>query len=97
MTRLYNDPSHFADEAIDGFVAANREWVERVAGHYPAFAGLVGPGMAAGAALGNVFASASTNQIVSVARRRSVVGSALYLRELRRRRVELLFCSGPAA
>jgi hypothetical protein len=22
MTRLYNDPSHFADEAIDGFVAA---------------------------------------------------------------------------
>jgi D-erythrulose 4-kinase len=90
MTRLYNDPSHFADEAIDGFVAANRESVGRVAGgvlravgspvgqvavvigggsgHYPAFAGLVGPGMAAGAALGNVFASPSTNQIVSVAK-----------------------------
>jgi dihydroxyacetone kinase len=87
---LYNDPSHFADEAIDGFVAANRESVGRVAGgvlravgspvgqvavvigggsgHYPAFAGLVGPGMAAGAALGNVFASPSTNQIVSVAK-----------------------------
>ena len=32
MTRLYNDPSHFADEAIDGFVAANRESVGRVAG-----------------------------------------------------------------
>ena len=66
MTRLYNDPSQFADEAIDGFVAAHREWVGRVAGgvvravgspagqvavvigggsgHYPAFAGLVGPG-----------------------------------------------------
>ena len=90
MTRLYNDPSHFADEAIDGFVAAHRESVGRVAGgvvravgspvgqvavvigggsgHYPAFAGLVGPGMAAGAALGNVFASPSTNQIVSVAK-----------------------------
>jgi D-erythrulose 4-kinase len=32
MTRLYNDPSHFADEAIDGFVAANRESVGRVVG-----------------------------------------------------------------
>lgn len=31
MTRLYN-PSHFAHEAIDGFVAAHREWVGRVAG-----------------------------------------------------------------
>jgi D-erythrulose 4-kinase len=27
MTPLYNDPSRFADEAIDAFVAAHREWV----------------------------------------------------------------------
>jgi dihydroxyacetone kinase len=31
MTRLYNDPGQFADE-IDGFVAAHRESVGRVAG-----------------------------------------------------------------
>ena len=100
MTRLYNDPSHFADEAIDGFVAAHRESVGRVAGgvvravgspagqvavvigggsgHYPAFAGLIGPGMAAGAALGNVFASPSTNQIVSVAKAAQRGGGVLF-------------------
>ena len=32
MTRLYNDPGQFADEAIDGFVAAHRESVGQVAG-----------------------------------------------------------------
>ncbi|HZN83866.1 MAG TPA: dihydroxyacetone kinase family protein, partial [Mycobacterium sp.] len=37
-------------------------------GHYPAFAGWVGPGMADGAVVGDVFASPSTQQIVSVAR-----------------------------
>ncbi|MCH6468448.1 dihydroxyacetone kinase family protein [Sinomonas terrae] len=37
-------------------------------GHYPAFAGLVGPGIAHGAAMGNVFASPSAQQVVSVAR-----------------------------
>lgn len=36
-------------------------------GHYPAFAGLVGPGLAHGAAMGNVFASPSAQQIYSVA------------------------------
>ena len=36
-------------------------------GHYPAFAGWVGPGMADGAVVGDVFASPSTQQIVSVA------------------------------
>ena len=36
-------------------------------GHYPAFAGLVGPGLAHGAAMGNLFASPSTQQIHSVA------------------------------
>lgn len=90
MTRLYNDPTRFADEATEGFVAAHRRWVRAVSGgvvrrrelpagqvavvvgggsgHYPAFAGLVGEGLAAGAVLGNVFASPSTAQVVSVAR-----------------------------
>lgn len=36
-------------------------------GHYPAFAGLVGQGLAHGAAMGHVFASPSTNQIRQVA------------------------------
>ena len=37
-------------------------------GHYPAFAGLVGRGLAHGAAMGNVFASPSAQQIRTVAR-----------------------------
>lgn len=37
-------------------------------GHYPAFAGLVGPGLAHGAAMGNVFASPSAQQVYDVAR-----------------------------
>ncbi|MBA2695399.1 MAG: dihydroxyacetone kinase subunit DhaK, partial [Actinobacteria bacterium] len=36
-------------------------------GHYPAFAGLVGPGLAHGAVMGNLFASPSTHQAHSVA------------------------------
>lgn len=37
-------------------------------GHYPAFAGLVGPGFASGAVVGNIFTSPSASQIYSVAR-----------------------------
>ena len=37
-------------------------------GHYPAFGGLVGQGMAHGAALGNLFASPSAQQVYSVAK-----------------------------
>jgi len=37
-------------------------------GHYPAFAGLVGQGMAHGAAMGNLFASPSAQQIYNVAK-----------------------------
>ena len=37
-------------------------------GHYPAFAGWVGPGLAHGAACGNIFASPSASQISSVLR-----------------------------
>jgi dihydroxyacetone kinase len=36
-------------------------------GHYPAFAGLVGPGVADGAAMGNLFASPSRRQVHAVA------------------------------
>ncbi|WP_022908393.1 dihydroxyacetone kinase family protein [Curtobacterium sp. B18] len=90
MTRLFNDPADFADEATDGFVAANARWVRKVhggvarsttspdgtvavvigggSGHYPAFGGLVGHGLAAGAALGNLFASPSAQQVAGVAR-----------------------------
>ncbi|GAA4489733.1 dihydroxyacetone kinase family protein [Microbacterium panaciterrae] len=89
MTRLWNDPADFADEMIDGFVAANERHVRRVpggvvrssasparevavvigggSGHYPAFGGLVGPGLAHGAAMGNLFASPSAQQIHAVA------------------------------
>jgi dihydroxyacetone kinase len=90
MTRLFNDPGDFADEMIDGFVAANQRWVRRVhggvvratrsapgsvalvvgggSGHYPAVGGLVGQGLAHGAALGNLFASPSWQQVRSVAK-----------------------------
>ncbi|WP_194396630.1 dihydroxyacetone kinase family protein [Microbacterium atlanticum] len=90
MTRLWNEPADFADEMIEGFVAANGRYVRRVpgglvrsttspagqvavvvgggSGHYPAFGGLVGPGLAHGAAMGNLFASPSTQQVYSVAK-----------------------------
>ena len=90
MTRLFNDPSEFADEMIDGFVLANSVQVRRVtggvvrntrtpegtvavvigggSGHYPAFGGIVGQGLAHGAAMGNLFASPSAQQVHSVAK-----------------------------
>jgi len=90
MTRLFNDPKAFADDAIAGLTAAYPERLQRVhggvvratdspqgevavvigggSGHYPAFAGWVGPGLAHGAACGNVFASPSASQVYSVVR-----------------------------
>lgn len=89
MTRLFNDPHAFADEALEGFAAAHRRRVRAVpggvvrstptpsgevavvigggSGHYPAFSGLVGQGLAHGAAVGNVFASPSASQVRRVA------------------------------
>ncbi|MGX1247912.1 hypothetical protein RKD48_000423 [Streptomyces ambofaciens] len=32
MTRLFNDPAAFADEALEGFTAAHRRWVRPVGG-----------------------------------------------------------------
>ncbi|MFS0713921.1 dihydroxyacetone kinase family protein [Microbacterium sp. 2P01SA-2] len=100
MTRLWNDPADFADEMIEGFVAANARYVRRVSGgvvrtapapegrvavvvgggsgHYPAFGGLVGSGLADGAAMGNLFASPSTQQIHSVARAAHSGGGVLF-------------------
>ena len=47
-------------------------------GHYPAFAGLVGSGLAAGAAMGNLFASPSAQQIYSVAKAADTAGGILF-------------------
>jgi len=46
-------------------------------GHYPAFAGWVGPGMAHAAVCGNVFASPSASQVESVVRAADVGGGVL--------------------
>lgn len=99
MTRIFDDPAHFADDALDGFVAANRGYVARVdggvvrstempagqvalvvgggSGHYPAFAGLVGPGLAAGSACGNMFASPAAGQVYRVAKAANAGGGVL--------------------
>jgi dihydroxyacetone kinase len=99
MTRLFNDPVAFADEMIDGFVAANAAQVRRVtggvvrstvsrsgsvavvigggSGHYPAFGGIVGQGLAHGAAMGNLFASPSAQQVHSVATAANLGGGIL--------------------
>ena len=47
-------------------------------GHYPAFAGLVGPGLAAGAVCGNIFSSPSARQAVRVAREVDAGGGILF-------------------
>ncbi|TDL36865.1 dihydroxyacetone kinase subunit DhaL [Arthrobacter nitrophenolicus] len=99
MTQIFDDPAHFADDALDGFVAANRGYVARVdggvvrstemavgqvavvvgggSGHYPAFAGLVGPGLAAGAVCGNIFTSPSAGQVYRVAKSANAGGGVL--------------------
>ncbi|WP_316668408.1 dihydroxyacetone kinase family protein [uncultured Propionibacterium sp.] len=48
-------------------------------GHYPAFAGWVGPGMAHGSVCGNIFASPSDSQVVSVSRAADNGGGVLLL------------------
>ncbi|QNE14778.1 dihydroxyacetone kinase family protein [Pseudarthrobacter sp. NBSH8] len=99
MTRIFDNPANFADEALDGFVAANRGYVARVnggvvrstevpagqvalvvgggSGHYPAFAGLVGPGLATASACGNMFASPAAGQIYRVAKEANADGGVL--------------------
>jgi D-erythrulose 4-kinase len=99
MTQIFDDPADFAEEALDGLVAANRRYVARVdggvvrstevpagqvalvvgggSGHYPAFAGLVGPGLATGAACGNIFTSPSAGQVYRVAKAANAGGGVL--------------------
>ena len=88
MSFIFNDPSDFVTEMLEGFLAAHAGQVIRLAGgvvrahetpsgevavvtgggsgHYPAFCGLVGPGLAHGAAMGEVFASPSASRVLSV-------------------------------
>ncbi|MEZ2389340.1 dihydroxyacetone kinase subunit DhaL [bacterium RCC_150] len=99
MTRIFDNPAYFADDALDGFVAANRGYVARVdggvvrstevpagqvalvvgggSGHYPAFAGLVGPGLATASACGNMFASPAASQVYRVAKAANSGGGIL--------------------
>lgn len=90
MTRLYDDPASFTEDAMRGFLDLYADRVTGVpggvvratatrpgkvavvvgggSGHYPAFCGVVGPGYADGAVVGNVFTSPSAAEAASVAR-----------------------------
>lgn len=68
---LYSDRLH----GVPGGVVAHRRKEAQVAvvvgggsGHYPAFCGIVGPGFATGAVVGNIFTSPSAEQVYSVAK-----------------------------
>lgn len=100
MTQIFDNPAEFADEALAGFIAANRQYVAKVdggvvrstemtdgqvalvvgggSGHYPAFAGLVGTGLAAGSACGNMFASPAAGQVYRVAKASNAGGGVLF-------------------
>ncbi len=100
MTRVFDDPAAFADEALAGFAAAYPGYVVRLdggvaraaasrsgqvavvigggSGHYPAFAGLVGAGLATAAVCGQVFASPSAGQAYRVARAVESGGGVLF-------------------
>ncbi len=100
MTRIFQDPDRFVEDALAGFVRANKSTVRRVdggvvraqplregqvavvvgggSGHYPAFAGLVGEGMAAGAVCGNIFSSPSAGQATRVAQEAEAGGGVLF-------------------
>lgn len=101
MTRLFNAPEDFVDEALAGFAAVHGDLVRRVdggvvraegmtegrvavvigggSGHYPAFAGLVGAGLAAGAVCGNIFASPSAAQARRVVEEVETGGGVLFV------------------
>lgn len=100
MTYLFNNPTKFTAEFIEGFTAAHRFQIQPLnggvmrrqkpklgqvvvvigggSGHYPAFGGFVGMGLAHGAAMGNVFASPSAQQIVQVAQSIHAGGGILF-------------------
>ncbi|MFL0410403.1 dihydroxyacetone kinase family protein [Microbacterium paludicola] len=76
MTEGFADAaSRWVQRIPGGVVRSTRSEDQQVAlvigggsGHYPAFGGLVGPGIAHGAAMGNLFASPSAHQVYSVAK-----------------------------
>ncbi|WP_211256592.1 dihydroxyacetone kinase family protein, partial [Actinoalloteichus caeruleus] len=100
MTRLFNDPASFAEDALAGFCDLHSDRVRPVeggvvrasdtpegkvavvvgggSGHYPAFCGVVGPGFADGAVVGNVFTSPSAQQAYDVARAANRGGGVLF-------------------
>lgn len=74
----------YVDEVHGGVVRSTESPQGQVAvvlgggsGHYPAFAGWVGPGMAHGVVCGNVFASPSSSQVCSVVRAAHNAGGVL--------------------
>lgn len=93
MTHLFDNPTSFAVEMIEGLAAASGRWGRLVpggvrstksetstvavvigggSGHYPAFGGFVSLGLAQGAALEDLFASPSAQQVYDVARAASI-------------------------
>src|SRR5690242_21644442 len=100
MTRVYDDPTCFAEDMLAGFldlhgryaigvpggvVRAEQPPVGKVAvvvgggsGHYPAFCGVVGPGFADGAVVGNIFTSPSTGDAYHVGKAADGGGGVLF-------------------
>jgi dihydroxyacetone kinase len=100
VTRIYDDPAHFTEDALAGFAALHSRYVIQVpggvvratgrpgkvavivgggSGHYPAFCGIVGPGFADGAVVGNIFTSPSAADAASVARAADAGGGVLLI------------------
>ncbi len=100
MTHLFDDPTTFMEDALEGFLDANSSYVVGVpggvvravetppgkvavivgggSGHYPAFCGVVGPGFADGAVVGNIFTSPSTDDAYNVGKAASGGGGVLF-------------------
>jgi dihydroxyacetone kinase len=100
MTRIYDGPARFTEDATVGFLDANARYVVGVpggvvrasatrpgkvavvvgggSGHYPAFCGIVGPGFADGAVVGNVFTSPSAAEAASVGRAANGGGGVVF-------------------
>lgn len=103
MTFIYNDPSTFRTDMIDGLLAAYPGHLSRIpdasgltvsgglrtgevsvlfgggCGHYPAFAGLVGRGLAHGAVIGEIFTSPSARQVYLCTRALDAGAGVLHL------------------
>lgn len=99
MPYILNNPEEFVEQALQGFVAANKHLIQPVqggvvrrqakrkgevavivgggSGHYPAFAGIVGPGLAHGAVVGNVFSSPSSQRVYNVCKAAESGGGVL--------------------